>query len=212
MGNGLGNRTQNLFSALHPDVYRHLFHLPLLSYSLFVPRYKPIKTTKPDGFPPVVLVHGLGGSRGDFLPMDCYLRLHGRRRTYRIGLDGKRSLNEMSHKLARFVQRVLKVNDSPKIDIVAHSLGGIVARLAIVDYALGPVVRTLVTLGTPHQGTVPARYMDTRLIRAIHPDSPTIQKLRWARWPKGVRGVTFWSNNDLFFCPQRLRLLEGRLE
>jgi hypothetical protein len=42
------------------------------------------------------------------------------------------------------------------IDIVAHSQGGLVARLAldpsITGHAVPPAVRTLVTLATPHQG------------------------------------------------------------
>jgi triacylglycerol esterase/lipase EstA (alpha/beta hydrolase family) len=142
----------------------------------------------------------LGGSRGDLLPMECYLRLRGRRGTYRVGL-GQRSVAGMSRALARYVERVLKANQAEQVDIVAHSLGGVVARLAILDCGLESKVRTLVTMGTPHQGTAQVRYVDTRLTRELHPDSPTIQRLQDARWPKGVRGVTFWSKNDLLILP-----------
>jgi triacylglycerol esterase/lipase EstA (alpha/beta hydrolase family) len=205
----LTTRAASLFSALHPDVYRHLLHLPLLSYSFFVPKKSRVKPGQEDGFPPVILIHGLGGSRGDLLPMECYLRLYGRKRIYRIDLTGHRSIESMSRSLARFLRRVLSVNNSPQVDIVAYSLGGIVARLALIDTELASNVRTLITMGTPHQGTVPARYMDTSLTRALHPESPTIQKLKQSRWPKGVRGVTFWSKNDLFIQPPDTASVRG---
>ncbi len=212
MGTVLRARAARLFSAVHGDVYRHLLHLPLLSYSLFGAKQVRVKAGAQDGFTPVILVHGLGGSRGDFVPMEMYLRYHGRRRTYRIGLNNRRSLKETSAALARFVKRVARVNGSPQVDIVAHSLGGIVARLAIAEHGLDDVVRTLVTMGTPHQGTVSARYMDTKLTRALRTDSPVIRSLNEAGWPIKVKGVTFWSSNDLLILPAETAAMAGTLQ
>lgn len=210
MGSATGARVANLFTAVHPDVYRHLLHLPLLSYTLFVPKDSPVKASEQDGFPPIILIHGMGGGRGDLLPLECYLKWHGRRRIYRIGLNTSRTLDGMSRSLAQFTQRVLKANEASQVDMVAHSLGGIVARLAINDHALiADRVRTLITMGTPHQGTIPARFMDTRLIRALHPDSPTIQKLKRNGWPQGVRGVSIGSKNDLIIMPADSAFAEG---
>lgn len=41
-----------------------------------------------------------------------------------------------------------------KIDIVAHSMGGIIARLYIQEFGGSARVHTLVTLGTPHRGSI----------------------------------------------------------
>lgn len=205
----LGTKTGNVFSVVHHDVYRHLLQFPLLGYSLFAAKKVPVRAAKQDGFPPVILVHGLGGSRGDLLPMECYLRLHGRKRIYRIGLHGKNSVREMSRQLARFIRRVVKVNESPKVDIVAYSLGGIVSRLAILDHGLEEVVRSLVTMGTPHNGTMPARYANTVLTRSLCPGSPVMKKLKNSPWPKGVRGVSFWSKNDILVHPPETAAAEG---
>jgi triacylglycerol esterase/lipase EstA (alpha/beta hydrolase family) len=101
------------------------------------------------------------------------------------------------------------VNGSEKVDIVAYSLGGVVSRLAIIDHHLENRVRTLVTMGTPHHGTFPARYVDTVLGRSLRPGSPTIQRLKNSPWPKEVRGVTFWSKNDLLILPPEAAAVEG---
>ena len=41
-----------------------------------------------------------------------------------------------------------------KVDIVAHSMGGLVARSAIENHNAADNVRSLITLGTPHRGTL----------------------------------------------------------
>ncbi|HMJ15081.1 MAG TPA: hypothetical protein VK524_26890 [Polyangiaceae bacterium] len=40
-----------------------------------------------------------------------------------------------------------------RVNIIAHSMGGLDARYAIAHLGLGPRVASLVTIGTPHQGT-----------------------------------------------------------
>ncbi len=209
MGSGLRANISSFSSILHEDVYRHLLHLPLLTYSFFSPKKMSVKEGKDDGYPPLILVHGLGGSRGDLLPLEYFLRLFGRKRVYRIGLSDKRSVDEMSRTLARFIQRVAKVNRAPKVDILGYSLGGIISRLAIVDHHLEESIATLITMGTPHHGTFQARYIDTELGRSLQPESETIQKIRASRWPKGVRGITFWSKNDLLVIPPEAARVEG---
>jgi pimeloyl-ACP methyl ester carboxylesterase len=48
-----------------------------------------------------------------------------------------------------------------KVDIVAHSMGGLVSRSAIENHEASAVVKNLITLGTPHQGSplVGLRYL-----------------------------------------------------
>jgi triacylglycerol lipase len=41
----------------------------------------------------------------------------------------------------------------PRVDIIAHSLGGLDARYALAKLGLANRVRSLVTIGTPHRGT-----------------------------------------------------------
>lgn len=44
--------------------------------------------------------------------------------------------------------------------IIAHSMGGLVARVAIEDFGLAPYVEALITIGTPHEGGKPHNFID----------------------------------------------------
>jgi triacylglycerol esterase/lipase EstA (alpha/beta hydrolase family) len=197
------------YHKIDPDVPRHLVQLPLLSYSLFSSRRQRIDPGTPDGHPPLIFVHGLGGGRGDFLLMAQYLRLKGRKRSYRIKFQKGQTIDGMAAALARFVRDVTKATRQKKVEIVAHSLGGLVARAALVDHGLETSVRTLVTLGSPHQGTHPARYLHSKIIKDLRPESLYLRRLNRKRWPKKVRGVAFWSRSDLFILPPESATVEG---
>jgi triacylglycerol esterase/lipase EstA (alpha/beta hydrolase family) len=183
--------------------------MPLLTYTLFSARHQPIEAGEPDGHPPLVFVHGLGGGRGDFLLMAHYLRLKGRKRSYRIKFPKGQSIEEMAASLAKFIREVTKATRQKKVDLVAHSLGGLVARAAVIEHRLHASVKTLVTLGSPHRGTHPARYLHSKIIKDLRPESLYLKKLNKKRWPKKVRGVTFWSRNDLFILPSEAATSDG---
>ena len=205
----VGRKFADGYRSIDPDVMRHLAQVPLLSYSLLVSRHAVIDPGKSDGHAPLIFVHGLGGNRGAFLLMAWYLRLQGRRRSYKIHFESGQSFDEMAEALARFVCDVKKVTGEKKVEIVAHSMGGIVARLAIHEHRLTKSVKTLITLGTPHRGTYPARFANTNLTRELRPDSDLMSRLVKRPWPRRVRGVTFWSRNDLFVLPAESAAAEG---
>lgn len=200
-GEWVGRKVADGYRAVDPDVMRHVAQTPLLACTLLVPRRASVEAGDPDGHAPLVFVHGLGGNRGNFLAMAWYLRLHGRKRSYSVQLAGEGAVPDAARDLAAFIRAVLEATGADRVDIVAHSLGGIVARLAILDHGLADAVRTLITLGTPHAGTHPARYANTARTRDLRLDSPLIERLGATPWPEGVRVVTFWSRNDLLVLP-----------
>lgn len=66
-----------------------------------------------------------------------------------FGYDSGRHINENGKYFAECIKAKLK---GCKVDIVAHSMGGLVARSAIEDNGASDYVRALITLGTPHKG------------------------------------------------------------
>ena len=53
-------------------------------------------------------------------------------------------------RLAEFIDKVLAATGASQVDIVAHSMGGLVARVAIKNYGCSSKVRKLIMVGTPN--------------------------------------------------------------
>lgn len=202
---------RSAWKAIDPDIPRHLVQLPLLSYSLVAKRDLPVEAQTPDGHRPLVYVHGLGGNRGNFWPMAVWMRGSGRRRAWSVDFRGLSDIDAMAERLAQFLRLVLDVSaDADRVDIVAHSLGGLVCRQAILDH--DAPVADLVTLGTPHGGTWAARYGNTSILRELRPDGPRMARLQSASLPTAVRATALWSRADVLIVPGENARLSGAVE
>jgi triacylglycerol esterase/lipase EstA (alpha/beta hydrolase family) len=98
---------------------------------------------------PVVLVHGILGDPTNFAMLRRHLARHGIRRfssfAYRPRLDYQR----IARDLAAHVDAVRRETGAEQIDIIAHSLGGLVSRY-FMQTGGARHVRRIVTLGTPY--------------------------------------------------------------
>ncbi len=207
-GRGLSSAVQ----AVDSDVRADLARAPLLGLTLLTARHRTIKPVPDDGHRPLVLVHGLGGHRGNFAPMRGWLALRGRRRSYSIGLPDD-PLAELGHRLVETLAKVVEVNGlgpEDRIDIVAHSMGGLVSRLALLDVETTNRVHTLVTLGTPHSGTHAARFAGSGRARDLRPDSDVLERLAGqSPWAGPTRLVCLWSRADPLMQPAETARMPG---
>lgn len=140
--------------------------------------------------------------------------------------DSQEDLFVAGRRLRELVDAVAGANPGVPIDLVAHSQGGVVARLAIEERraaGLPPAVSHLVTLGTPHEGADLASLVEAlgrtpsgdaaitaaqrALGLALDPDlpaahqltatSPVIEVLRAHPPPAGVRLTSIAARGDL---------------
>ncbi len=197
----LGARLGGLLEKVNPDVWRELGYVTLSSYSLLLPRREEVVDRGDDGRAPVVLVHGLGGNRGCWWPLRLFLKMNGHSRVYAFGYE-EGTIEEHAEGLEAFVQDVLRATGEERVDIVAHSLGGVIARYAIRRHGLSPSVRTLVTMATPHQGTYAAHYANTPLTRSLRPGSEIVRDLnRDDTETSPVRCFAIFSDRDVYVVP-----------
>jgi hypothetical protein len=63
------------------------------------------------------------------------------------------SIEFRAKELARLLPKILYENNNEKCDLVSFSLSGLDARFALSQLGLHKKVRSLVTVGTPHQGS-----------------------------------------------------------
>jgi pimeloyl-ACP methyl ester carboxylesterase len=201
------------YRAVDPDVQRHLVHGPLVGLGLLLPSSKTIEPKPDDGYRPLVFVHGMAGDPTNFYAMRGFFAAVGRRRTYAVDLSQCLDVRAMAEVVAAFVREVRTVNglaEGARVDIVAHSQGGLATRHALLDPEFASLVGTVVTLGTPHAGTHAARYAGTVQGRDLRPDADAITRLRGqVPWKGPVRLVCFWSRNDLLVLPAEAAFVEG---
>ncbi len=201
------------YESVDVDVRRELASLPLMALSSLGPRHARIRAKSDDGERPVIFVHGMGGHRNNFVAMSTYFRAQGRRRLYSAGLPARGDADRHADHVVRFIDEVLEANGMPdgQVDLVAHSRGGIVCRLALADVHASCKVATLVTIGTPHAGTVTARYGRGRELDELRPGSELMARMM-AQLPwNGPRLVCLYSSADPLVAPPTHAQVEGAL-
>jgi len=106
---------------------------------------------------PLVLAHGILGFDQIGLPgmrQEYFRGVPERLRglgaeVFAIRVAPLSSVKERAEELARAVQQL----DAGRVNIIAHSMGGLDARYAITNLGLAAKVASLTTIGTPHRGT-----------------------------------------------------------
>jgi len=172
-----------------------LAHGLLLPFGTGRPR-APASFTREDRT--LVFVHGLATNRSGFLPLRAYLRALGYRRQYAFNYRSAGSLEALGLRLKRELQGAIR---GGRIDLVAHSMGGLVARFYLQQLGGARRVDRLLTLGTPHHGTHAANFLPSPLVRQLLPEGPFIRHLNALPPPVGVEVTSFVAGRDLLIQP-----------
>jgi alpha-beta hydrolase superfamily lysophospholipase len=78
---------------------------------------------------------------------------------------------------ADVVASYLRDHDLRDVLLVAHSKGGLIGKEVMLRAESGPRVRGMLAISTPFSGSVYARYLPIRSLRAFSPDDPTTVRL-----------------------------------
>lgn len=103
---------------------------------------------------PVVLVHGYMQNRVGFVGLARALARRGKGPLFGINYPWWGSIPNNARRLERFVAEVCAETGAPGVDLVCHSMGGLVAMEMLRDEAKRATlkVRKCVTIATPHAG------------------------------------------------------------
>lgn len=153
--------------------------------------------------PPVVLLHGFIDNRSVFVLLRRNLAQHGRHQVESLNYSPLTcDIRTAAELLGRHIEEICQRTGSRQVDIVGHSLGGLIARYYVQCLGGDLRVRTLVTLGTPHSGTSVVPLANAHpIVRQMRPGSPVLEEL--ARPASGCRThfVSFWSDLDHLMDP-----------
>ncbi len=156
-----------------------------------------------DAHLPVVLLHGFIDNRSVFVLLRRSLAQHGRRQIVSLNYSPLTcDIRTAAELLGRHLEEICERTGSEQVDIVGHSLGGLIARYYAQRLAGDRRVRTLVTLGTPHAGTRVVPLANAHpIVRQMRPGSPVIQELALPAPGCRTRFVSFWSDLDRVMDP-----------
>ncbi len=73
------------------------------------------------------------------------------------------SVEECGKELAERIRKICEETGCEKVNIIAHSKGGLDSRMAIAKYGVGPSVASLTTINTPHRGCEFADYLLSKI-------------------------------------------------
>jgi pimeloyl-ACP methyl ester carboxylesterase len=91
---------------------------------------------------------------------------------------GVRDVGRRAERLAAALASVRRAAGGATIDVVAHGTGGLIARACLAAAGGAAGVGRLVTLGTPHQGSVAFRWFRLDpLAAALCPSAPALVRL-----------------------------------
>ncbi len=106
---------------------------------------------------PIILAHGLGGFDeikifGITIQYFKGIKRHLEECGYTVFVTRVRPTASIKNRAEDFKKAILSFTDS-KVNIIAHSMGGLDARYMISRLGMADRVGTLVTIGTPHWGS-----------------------------------------------------------
>jgi len=152
--------------------------------------------------PPVLLIHGYLGTRGSLHLLESRLTQMGHLvLTYRLGLLHTGDICESAALIARKIECIAAQTSLDRMDIVGHSMGGLVGLYYLKRLGGRRRVRRLVMLGTPTSGTWSALLGVAmapfgRASLQLLPDSAFLRDLEQGALPEGVDVVSVAGERD----------------
>ena len=151
---------------------------------------------------PVLLLHGLIDNRSIFLRLRTSLA--------RAGFTSLLTMNypvltadlpTAAYQLSEVVERICIRTGYERIHVVAHSMGGLIARYFVQRLGGDARVSVLVTVATPHAGTEAAKLLPYGVVRHLQPGSPVLGDLAGPTPGCRTRMVSIYSDRDAMVLP-----------
>ena len=165
------------------------------------------------GVTPVLLIHGYVNNAGAQWRLWRALKLNG------IGVHTLNlepiytSIDDYAPLIAKRIAEIRALTGAAEVTLVCHSMGGLAARAYLRDCAqrhTGAAVAKLITLGSPHHGTVHAQIELSPNGKQMAPGNPWLAGLaahERSAWVCPL--VSIYSLDDNIVAPQLSAHLEG---
>jgi pimeloyl-ACP methyl ester carboxylesterase len=144
----------------------------------------------------VLLLHGYAMGRANFLLLANRMALAGLGPIIGFEYWTLGGVARPSAALGEFVEEVCARLGVAQVDLVGHSLGGMIARHYVSAGGGAPRVAHLVTIGSPHGGTPFSRFGLGRTAAEMRVGSSMLDELRTQPVPANLPVTAIWSRAD----------------
>ena len=166
-----------------------------------------------DGLPPVLMLHGYGANSGFWTP---FATLLDRERIAHAAIDLEpvlAGIDDYAALIDAEVDALLQASGASQVILLCHSMGGLAARAWMRRHGTRRVAR-VITLGTPHAGSMLASYgigQNARQMQAATDDANTWLAQLALSESDAVRAliVSIVTRHDNIIAPQSSPILPG---
>lgn len=149
---------------------------------------------------PVLLLHGYDMNRATMWPLAAYLHARGWKWAHAVNhATWDNPIAAHARQVAEHIQALQVASGAPQVDIVAHSMGGIIAAWYATRMNGAANIRRIVTIGTPWLGTHLARLGWRAESRDMQPGGSVIADIQDLTVPV----TCIWTQCDLVVVPAR---------
>jgi len=189
------------------EIKANIYALNLYPLGVFAGREKGIPhPRKSKNKRPILLVHGIVHNPSAFFKIKRKMDEDAWQNIFTVNYATRHgSLYRMLDPLAKRVEQILEETRAKQIDIIAHSLGGIIARLYATGIGRGNV-KNLITLGTPHQGTKLSLFLKGvypgTLSSDLRSGSYFLKDLSERKLPTNTKLTSIYTPHDILIWPK----------
>jgi triacylglycerol esterase/lipase EstA (alpha/beta hydrolase family) len=168
-----------------------------------------------EAHPPVLLIHGFLGTRGSMWPLEQRLGKEGIVVfSFNLGTFNSRDIRTSAFLIHRKIEAILAQTNVKKIDIIGHSMGGLIGLYYVKKLGGAAKVRKLVMMGTPARGTwvalagVATLGLWSASSWQLLPKSRFLRELEQGPLPPEVQYYTLAADRD-WVCPPASTTVPG---
>jgi triacylglycerol esterase/lipase EstA (alpha/beta hydrolase family) len=158
--------------------------------------FLPLPGARTRGPRPIIVLHGYAMNRANFLPLAYRLRAAGLGPIFGFEYWTLGRTAAAARQLGWFIDEVRAATGAAEVDVIGHSMGGVVGRYYVSLAGGDAVVKNLVTIGSPHSGTEISKIGLGHPTRELVLGSALLTRLAAAPPPTHTRLTVVWSRAD----------------
>jgi PGAP1-like protein len=158
--------------------------------------FLPLPGARTKGPRPIIVLHGYAQNRANFLPLACRLGRAGLGPIFGFEYWTLGRTAAAARQLGWFVDEVRQATGAADVDVIGHSMGGVVGRYYVALAGGDGAVNHLITIGSPHTGTEISRIGLGHPTRELVLGSALLTRLAAAPPPARTRITVMWSRGD----------------